>query len=51
MLKMLIDAGFKIDEVLPLYYEFTDDLYEKSLITKLAKIILPPTRYLFRVIK
>lgn len=51
MVKMLKEAKFQIREVLPLYYELTRDLEENTLSSKLTKLILPPSRYIFKVVK
>lgn len=51
MIKMLESQGFKIGRVIPLYYELSKDLEEKRILSKLLKLILPPTRYIFEVVK
>jgi len=51
MIDMLLNTGFKIDVCLPLYYEFAHDIEEKKFITKLINLVVPPTRYVFRVVK
>ncbi|HPP06149.1 MAG TPA: class I SAM-dependent methyltransferase [Syntrophorhabdaceae bacterium] len=51
MIKMLKMVGFIIDSYKPIYYELGWDLDETSIYSKLLKTILPPTRYIFKVIK
>ena len=49
MIRMLEATGFKIKKIVPLYYELSRDLEERRILSKLIKLILPPTRYVFRV--
>lgn len=49
MIMMLEATGFKIEKIVPLYYELSRDLEERRILSKLIKLILPPTRYVFRV--
>lgn len=51
MSKMLESIGFSIKDYIPLYYELSKDLEEKTLLSKLLKLILPPTRYIFKIVK
>lgn len=51
MIGMLEATGFKIKKIVPLYYELSKDLEERRLLSKLIKLILPPTRYVFKVTK
>lgn len=51
MKRMLKDTGFSVKECLPLYYELSKDLEESALSSKLIKLILPPTRYAFGLVK
>ena len=51
MINMLEEAGFSVDKYLPLYHELSGDPEEKRVASRLLKYILPPTRYIFRVVK
>ncbi|MGC9000843.1 class I SAM-dependent methyltransferase [Caldisericum sp.] len=51
MENMLRKIGFSNMEALPLYYDLAKDLDEQSILSRIIKIILPPTRYIWKVEK
>lgn len=51
MENMLEGAGFYINNYLPLYHELSYDLEELRFSSKLLKLMLPPTRYIYTVVK
>lgn len=51
MNNILQNSGFQIEECLPLYYELSNDLDEVNITSKIAKLVLPPTRYIYKIVK
>ncbi len=51
MKKMLEDRVITKQKYIPLYYEISKDIEEVKLYSRLLKLILPPTGYIFKVTK
>lgn len=51
MMQMLYETGFEVKRLVPLYHELSGDLEELKTRSKILRAVLPPTRYIFDVIK